>query len=484
MISRSKLFHELVKFPTHFKLDNRIEKYVDLSDPVIKINKLLNDFAAETKPFTHIKVKNLINNFLNLKQTYDNPFEQSFYNQYSYSTYSQRLLTKRPIAFMARNDIHLLIDGTMSSKSFDNLSESKDDVYNIYDYISYDEMLISALFSVAVPTYFINSGSRRNEGIRNMNFNEYTTYGIYIGSVGCRFERPGLMEWQHMLITSEQNTYSNGYGQPPPTSTTTTSSSTTTKESFTYKQAMLSLWAEFYSMPESSFPTYDEVKRLETTLPKSTFNKQYISFTLPYSNEEVYFNIHVYKQRMRIVIESFLFEANDRGKRHNKQVYIRAVGLGLGVWAINKDIQTTLLLQVYNDILNQHNFSHISDLEFLYFTNDSTIQNEWIGKMSEVAREDIHIHFTNGNPADLIPDDKLLVCQYAWDGNSYPGREAYTAEYTVYLAYMCTMYVCIYIRVYSVVYVTYACSNTYMYTPICLTVHVLIYIIHTVSTYR
>ena len=70
-------------------------------------------------------------------------------------------------------------------------------MYNIYDYISYDEMLISALFSVAVPTYFINSGSRRNEGIRNMNFDEYRTYGVYIGSVGCRFERPGLMEWQH-----------------------------------------------------------------------------------------------------------------------------------------------------------------------------------------------------------------------------------------------------------------------------------------------
>ena len=424
IISRSKLFHELVKFPTHLKLDNRIEKYINLSDPIIKIDKLLDDFAAETKPFTHIKVKDLINNFLNLKQTYGNLFEQSFYNQYSYLTYSQRLLTKRPVVFMAQNDIHLLLDGTMSSKSFDNLSESKDNVYNIYDYISYDEMLISALFSVAVPTYFINSGSRRNEGIRNMNFNEYTTYGIYIGSVGCRFERPGLMEWQHVLITSEQNTYSNGYGHSP--TSTTTSSSTTTTTSPTYKQAMLNIWAEFYSMPESSFPTYAEVKRLETTVPTSTFNKQYIPFTLPYSNEEVYFNVYVYKQRMRIVIESFLFEANNRGKTHNKQVYIRAVGLGLGVWAINKDIQTTLLLQVYNDILNQHNFPHISDLEFLYFTNDITIQNEWLGIVSQVAREDIHIHFTNGNPADLMPEDKLLVCQYAWDGNSYPGKAEHT----------------------------------------------------------
>ncbi len=28
---------------------------------------------------------------------------------------------------------------------------------------------------------------------------------VYVGAVGARFERPGRMEWQEMVITREQN---------------------------------------------------------------------------------------------------------------------------------------------------------------------------------------------------------------------------------------------------------------------------------------
>ena len=35
---------------------------------------------------------------------------------------------------------------------------------------------------------------------------------MVVEAVGCRFERPGHNEWQHMVITPQQNTAARGYG--------------------------------------------------------------------------------------------------------------------------------------------------------------------------------------------------------------------------------------------------------------------------------
>lgn len=59
----------------------------------------------------------------------------------------------------------------------------------IKDYISYDEMPISALVSASVPTFFINSGSRTNYAQKSRVKN-YQEKGIYTGCVGARLEKP------------------------------------------------------------------------------------------------------------------------------------------------------------------------------------------------------------------------------------------------------------------------------------------------------
>ena len=50
--------------------------------------------------------------------------------------------------------------------------------------------------------------------------------------VGARFEKPGVMEWPHMIITPEQNTAANGYGG--------------SADPFNAKTIGLRLWAELY----------------------------------------------------------------------------------------------------------------------------------------------------------------------------------------------------------------------------------------------
>ena len=68
------------------------------------------------------------------------------------------------------------------------------------DYLSYDEMAISALVNVAVPTHFINRGGRFNEGKRDVT-GEFERHGVYVACVGARFEVAGRMEWQTIMVT-------------------------------------------------------------------------------------------------------------------------------------------------------------------------------------------------------------------------------------------------------------------------------------------
>lgn len=46
---------------------------------------------------------------------------------------------------------------------------------------------------------------------------------------------------------------------------------------------------------------------------------------------------------MRISIEAILLEANMRGKAANKPAFVWQVGLGLGVWAVEKSAQTRVI---------------------------------------------------------------------------------------------------------------------------------------------
>ena len=145
---------------------------------------------------------------------------------------------------------------------------------------SYDEMALSALLGMSVPTHFINEGGRRNCG--GVGQTEYVKSGVYVGLVGARFERPGLMEWQHLIVEPNQNTVERGYG-PPPAGYVAGNS---------VRRDLLQAWARIYG--EQYFPLYEHAKETSRARP-GTF------IELSGGRPGALLNVNLYKRRMRMV---------------------------------------------------------------------------------------------------------------------------------------------------------------------------------------
>lgn len=379
LIEASEKFDKnICKFPTQSNCLKSIAITEETQKKIVQHAHLVQVIADS-------KIQKLIQDFLEHKQQFGSKIEQNFYQNMSALDFLKRLIKNRPLVFYTKNDIYRLQEKNVIGEGcFENIgTECEVDPLVLRNYLSYDEMQIAALLGVAVPTFFINNGNRLNKAIPD-SLGNFEKEGIYIGLVGARFEKPGLMEWQHMIITPEQNTLQNGYG---------------------LKRKNSNIWENFYG---ERFPTFQEAK--------NDNSGKYLKLTT-----DMYLNVSVYKKRIKSVIKPFLKSANTFAQKYNKKAYCRVVGLGLGVWKIS-DIQEDLMLEVYEEILKEETFSHISDIEFLYFN-----------KKSLHLPKNCPISFSKANPADKLvgkDKDKLLVAMYAWDGNSYPGNEYWDKNLT------------------------------------------------------
>eukprot|EP01127_Copromyxa_protea_P012375 TRINITY_DN321_c0_g1_i2.p1 TRINITY_DN321_c0_g1~~TRINITY_DN321_c0_g1_i2.p1 ORF type:complete len:1568 (-),score=371.64 TRINITY_DN321_c0_g1_i2:268-4602(-) len=380
------------------------------------------EHAADTRTIVHRKVLPLIREYLALKKEQGTKAEKEVYRGMTVESFTTRLFLKRPLTFYQGSDDTLLRDGN-THRDWTKVGSDAEGNIKLRDYMSYDELLISALFGIASPTLFINNGDRKNCGRVAFDVSTYEREGVFVGLVGTRFERMTKMESIHMLVNQKESVPEKGYGKDG--------------ERVTVQSQNLQIWAKFYqqgNLKEGDyyFPSWQEcVEEYEASQDAEVLSEagqlRWKNIKYLKVKEDLFLNIEVYKMRLRLVIEAFLTAADTYAKNANKTAFCHAIGLGLGSWGLKPFLaeQAEIIMLCYYELLSEKSFPAISDLAFAWFPE--TIL-EFCGKKNgEVLvtpKNKVTIRIGNRNPSDPVRDSKkLLVAQYAWDSNAFPGNE-------------------------------------------------------------
>jgi len=281
----------------------------------------------------------------------------------------------------------------------------------MFDYISYPELQLSALLSMAVPTHFINDGKRDN--LAELESGQCEKMGIYVAQVGCRFKKQAVQEYELLLATPWQNTFENGFGWG-------LSGQLLEHPDFHRRQ----LWARVLWQTDT-LPSYEEAcsdcsGRFYEVAPQVLLDK-----------------VGLFR-RLKWVIEPFLIAANNLARERGQQAYVHCVGLGLGVWLGDCKTKEGELevarqqLEVYINVIQSHDFPHLDVVDLSWFPEHlgqaaqetESPKLHWRSDsealVSDTAARNIVLKFSRRNPATPVPNGCLLVAQYAWDGNAYP----------------------------------------------------------------
>ncbi|KAG7162658.1 uncharacterized protein LOC121873677 isoform X2 [Homarus americanus] len=366
-----------VKFPTQTA---RVQTHVKNGKDVKKLTEHINT----ARPVLHHRCLPLFASFLHHKRTYGTSTEKAVYDGMDMVGLVDRLLHKRPITFFGRLDQYLLRDTTQSKGGFEKIgTDQETPPLCLADYLSYDEIKLSALLSVSSPSFFINDGNRKNKGVPGAP-GSYQEEGVVVGMVGARLKKAGFMEWQDCVVSRDQNTREGGYGgvgEPP---------------------HLQHLWSHMW---RTTLPVWDKV---------STRSEEFFKF-----GRENYVNVPVYKARIQLTAETLLAEAKSRAMSAGLKAYIHVVGLGLGVWRACHE-QDAMFVDAWGAALQACDTSQVAHVDFSWIGAD---QCQGVGDGEVFPDTGVVIHFSKRSLHDHVPKGTLLVVSYAWDGNAFPGNE-------------------------------------------------------------
>ena len=313
----------------------------------------------------------------------------------------ERLIKQRPMSFLGANDQYYLPAPTFKHGygGFERIGTSQEvRPLLLEDYLSYDEMRIAALVCISSWSMFVNNGRRKNYGVRDKD-GSFQATGVICGQIGCRLKKEGVMEYLDCVVTREENVPEKGFGERN-------------------EKHVNSVWSSLWG---HHLPTYGEATEISkqqrdaTVQPSDGIQFEYMSI-----GKDLLFNVSVFKMRILITAEVLMCEAATRAAVAGKKAYIHVVGLGLGVWRASKQ-QDGWFVEAWGDALRSiANTDNIAHIDFSYIDSYSI---HGIKNGEKFPKTNIEIHFSNRNLHDKVPDDCILVCNYAWDGNSLPGNE-------------------------------------------------------------
>ncbi|KAJ3102653.1 hypothetical protein HDU97_000350 [Phlyctochytrium planicorne] len=414
------------------------------SSPSPSIPILLPEAATNMITNSHIichkAVLKMLPKFIKSKRMYGSPIEKRIYESLSPNDLVKRMIVKRPLTFYGSCDTTLLRNGISISVARDdwrNVGSSDERTISkecrhigMKDYLSYDEIQISALIGASVPTRFINAGERSNYGKPSRAGNTFVKDGIYVGLVGPRFEGAlDMMENEYLLVT-ENSIEANGFGE---------NGSKINPAAAERLNSLAELFQDQNASSPKHFPTLGEVQQFVKDNPKST---KYLAIS---KNE--YLNCDAYVKRISLTAETLFLEANARAKfatenapeslgislidppeSSNSTVLARVivVGFGLGVW-MRDSRQLPLFIDAFLQTLRSTPLPYVGEVVFSWIAAKDSVSI-----IQGCSGNDIRVEFSRGNPAEMpkgplvLNGDKrnrILVASYAWDGNSYPGNE-------------------------------------------------------------
>ncbi|KAJ3186987.1 hypothetical protein HDU85_007025 [Gaertneriomyces sp. JEL0708] len=406
VLGRSRAFHARRPFPT---TSNRLEHILQQSPKSQQADVAisLEEHLQGARILVHPSLPDLITKFIALKKNHGTSTEQQVYEAQGITVWQdlvKRCISKRPLVFFTADDITVLRDGSEPpGGDWMRVGHAREGAIKMVDYLTYDEMMISALLGISAPSFFINNGDRFNAARPGVP-GSFIDTGIVSALVGARYEIPHRMEWTYTVRHSSELELEESRGAR--------------QHLLKPSDALRELWTKFIRGQASQS---DRVRTVDSYVPLR-------------ASGDYLLDTKAFRCRIGITLSLLLLDANNRAREAHTKAYVHVVGLGLGVWKVSP-VQPQLFLEAAADALEMYQLPHVGVVNFSYFPDTLTEcgGTRSGGIFSSLNGNQIRIEFSKRNPADPLDEcdrGMLLVASFAWDGNSYVGNEYWLGSLT------------------------------------------------------
>lgn len=333
-------------------------------------------------------VRQALGKFLNYKAENGSIAEQKIYVNMTINDFINRLVQKRPLFFDYKTGKTMLRNGV-----FGNMMEewikvgSKEEQMPLVlnDYLSFEEMELASLISIASPAFLINNN------LGGKDDSTSCTEAIIIDVTTARLDHPYLMDGKYVLRAlgdAEMNELR--------------------------KSPLLMEFAEIFNEIDE-FPTDVSLKK---DLDDPRYRKFYTKIELDCL--ERYVQTDCIRKRMNHTLLQAFRYANDVSIERGRGLVVRIVGNVQDIIPIQDEIISFLGVSLPDNYIG-----NVEMMQFYNFECPKKFSKEEYAKSFKKFVNDAGVEFMEGSVSDPLPPGKeecILVIINAADTNSFPGN--------------------------------------------------------------